>query len=61
MDDDLQNPPSEIIHLINKIKDSEYDLVFGKFKEKKHANFRKVGSKNHRLPKRKKYLINPKI
>jgi len=45
MDDDLQNPPSEIIHLINKIKDSKYDLVFGKFREKKHALYRKWGSK----------------
>jgi polyisoprenyl-phosphate glycosyltransferase len=45
MDDDLQNPPSEIIHLINTIKDSDFDLVFGKFKEKKHANYRKLGSK----------------
>jgi polyisoprenyl-phosphate glycosyltransferase len=45
MDDDLQNPPSEIIHLINKIKDSDYDLVFGKFKVKKHASYRKLGSK----------------
>jgi glycosyltransferase involved in cell wall biosynthesis len=45
MDDDLQNPPSEIIHLINAIKDSEFDLVFGKFKEKKHASYRKIGSR----------------
>lgn len=45
MDDDLQNPPSEIIHLINKIRNSEYDLVFGRFKEKKHPLFRKIGSK----------------
>lgn len=46
MDDDLQNPPSEIIHLINKITENEnYDLVFGKFREKKHAGYRKLGSK----------------
>ena len=46
MDDDLQNPPSEIIHLVNKItKNKQCDLVFGKFKEKKHVGYRKLGSK----------------
>lgn len=46
MDDDLQNPPSEIIHVVNKIlEDEDTDLVFGKFKEKKHASYRKLGSK----------------
>jgi len=46
MDDDLQNPPSEIIHLVEKIqKNKELDLVFGKFREKKHANYRKFGSR----------------
>lgn len=46
MDDDLQNPPSEIIHLVNKVrKDRDLDLVFGRFKEKKHAGYRKLGSK----------------
>lgn len=45
MDDDLQNPPSEIIHLINKTKEDDYDLVFGQFKEKKHASYRRLGSK----------------
>ena len=30
MDDDLQNPPLEIIKLIEKI-DEGYDLVFAKF------------------------------
>jgi glycosyltransferase involved in cell wall biosynthesis len=54
MDDDLQNPPSEIIRLIDKITGSDYDLVFGKFKEKKHAVYRKIGSKlighlNHKV------------
>lgn len=46
MDDDLQNPPSEIIHLVNKVKENEdYDLVFGQFREKKHAGYRKLGTK----------------
>ncbi|MDH5721464.1 MAG: glycosyltransferase family 2 protein [Spirochaetia bacterium] len=44
MDDDMQNPPGEIINLINKTKEG-YDLVFGKFKSKKHAFYRKLGTK----------------
>lgn len=44
MDDDLQNPPKEIIHLINKIQEG-YDLVFGKFPVKQHRFYRRWGSK----------------
>jgi len=43
MDDDLQNPPQEIEHLINKIQEG-YDAVFGKFKAKMHGSIRKLGS-----------------
>ena len=44
MDDDLQNPPSEIIKLVNKIEEG-HDLVFAKFEEKKHSFTRRIGSK----------------
>ncbi len=44
MDDDLQNPPKEIKILYEKIKEG-YDLVIGKFKSKKHAEYRKLGSR----------------
>ncbi|MEM9003740.1 MAG: glycosyltransferase family 2 protein [Cyanobacteria bacterium P01_F01_bin.86] len=44
MDDDLQNPPSEIGKLLGKIEEG-YDLVFAKFREKKHAGYRKLGTK----------------
>ncbi len=44
MDDDLQNPPEEIIHLIRKIEEG-YDVVFGKFHQKMHGGLRKLGSK----------------
>lgn len=44
MDDDLQNPPEEITHLINKIKEG-YDAVFAKFRVKHHSFTRKLGSK----------------
>lgn len=45
MDDDLQNPPEEIEHLVRKISSEDLDLVFGKFKQKKHSTFRKFGTK----------------
>lgn len=44
MDDDLQNPPEEIEKLIDTAADG-CDLVIGKFKEKKHAGYRRVGSR----------------
>jgi glycosyltransferase involved in cell wall biosynthesis len=43
LDDDLQNPPEEMIHLITKIAEG-HDLVFGRFREKKHASYRRTGS-----------------
>nr|WP_321258811.1 glycosyltransferase family 2 protein [uncultured Pseudodesulfovibrio sp.] len=44
MDDDLQNPPEEIIKLIETIEQG-YDLVIGKFEKKEHSLFRSLGSK----------------
>lgn len=43
LDDDLQNPPEEIIHLISKINEG-YDLVFGRFRQKQHVFYRRLGS-----------------
>ena len=43
MDDDLQNPPSEIHKLLDKIEEG-YDLVFAQFRQKKHAAYRKLGT-----------------
>lgn len=44
LDDDLQNPPEEIIHLIHKILEG-YDVVFGQFHQKQHASYRRLGSR----------------
>lgn len=44
MDDDLQNPPEELHHLISKINEG-YDLVFAEFNQKMHAGFRKLGTR----------------
>ncbi|MFB0536471.1 MAG: glycosyltransferase family 2 protein [Anaerolineae bacterium] len=43
MDDDLQNPPEEIVHLINKAGEG-HDVVFGRFRKKKHPWYRRLGS-----------------
>jgi len=43
MDDDLQNPPEEVIKLIKEIEKG-YDLVFGKFPVKKHKRYRRFGT-----------------
>ena len=44
MDDDLQNPPEEIIHLIREAMNGS-DVVFGKFRQKQAAAHRNLGSK----------------
>ena len=44
MDDDFQNPVSEVIKLINFILKNNYDVVYTKYKEKKDSAFRNFGS-----------------
>jgi glycosyltransferase involved in cell wall biosynthesis len=44
MDDDLQNPPEEILKLIEKIHEG-YDLVFARFEQKQHAGYRRLGTR----------------
>lgn len=44
MDDDLQNPPEEIIHLVTKAQEG-HDLVFGRFRQKQHAGYRRLGTR----------------
>lgn len=44
MDDDLQTPASEINNLLKNIEENNYDVVYAKYKEKKHSNFRNFGS-----------------
>jgi len=44
IDDDFQNPPSEIEALIEEMKNG-YDVVYSKYDEKKHHWFRNIGSK----------------
>ena len=44
IDDDFQNPPSEIIKIIKKIEEG-YDVVYTAYKEKRDSWFRNLGSK----------------
>lgn len=44
MDDDLQNPPSEIATLLEFIEDQSLDLVYGQYQMKKHRLWRNFGS-----------------
>jgi glycosyltransferase involved in cell wall biosynthesis len=36
LDDDLQNPPQEMLHLINTVLDG-HDVVYGRFRQKQHV------------------------
>jgi glycosyltransferase involved in cell wall biosynthesis len=61
MDDDLQNPPEEIVPLLAKA-DEGYDLVIGRFHEKRHSMFRRWGTRivdwmNRRIFNKPKDLV----
>jgi undecaprenyl-phosphate 4-deoxy-4-formamido-L-arabinose transferase len=45
MDDDLQNPPSEVKRLFEYARDGGYDAVYTYYAEKKHAAWRNIGSR----------------
>ena len=44
IDDDFQNPPSEIIKLLKTAQKGDFDVVYGQYDEKKHHQFRNIGS-----------------
>lgn len=48
MDDDLQTPPEEIWKLIGKLEEG-YDVVFSKYRGKKHNLGKRIGSKINSL------------
>ncbi len=45
MDDDFQNPVSEVIKLINYMTNNDFDVVYTYFDEKKHSVLRNIGSR----------------
>jgi glycosyltransferase involved in cell wall biosynthesis len=46
MDDDLQNPPGEILKLLDKLRAENLDIVYAQFITKQHARWRNLGSKS---------------
>ena len=44
IDDDFQNPPSEIIKLLETAQKGDFDVVYGQYDKKKHTSFRNFGS-----------------
>ncbi|AFK05352.1 glycosyl transferase family 2 [Emticicia oligotrophica DSM 17448] len=44
IDDDFQNPPSEIIKLLDEAQLNQHDVVYSYYAEKKHSLFRNFGS-----------------
>jgi undecaprenyl-phosphate 4-deoxy-4-formamido-L-arabinose transferase len=44
LDDDGQNPPEEVIKMLEELKRKNYDVVYGHYIEKKHSAFRNLGS-----------------
>ncbi len=45
MDDDLQNPPEEVVRLFLHTRDRGYDVVYTRYAEKKHEGWRNLGSR----------------
>jgi glycosyltransferase involved in cell wall biosynthesis len=44
VDDDFQNPPSEIFKLYKKALEGDYDVVYSYYSVKQHSTFRNFGS-----------------
>jgi undecaprenyl-phosphate 4-deoxy-4-formamido-L-arabinose transferase len=45
MDDDLQNPPEEVARLLAFARAQHFDVVYTRYREKKHAAWRNWGSR----------------
>jgi undecaprenyl-phosphate 4-deoxy-4-formamido-L-arabinose transferase len=44
MDDDFQNPPSEVIKLVDAAVENDYDVIYTYYDKKQHSFFRNFGS-----------------
>lgn len=44
IDDDFQNPPTEILKLVETAQQGDYDVVYSYYAQKKHSWFRNMGS-----------------
>lgn len=45
IDDDFQNPPTEILKLLQKAEQAELDVVYASYGKKEHSLFRNLGSR----------------
>jgi undecaprenyl-phosphate 4-deoxy-4-formamido-L-arabinose transferase len=45
MDDDLQNPPEEVLRLWQYTRDNHFDVVYTHYEQKQHENWRNLGSR----------------
>ncbi|MEJ0020530.1 MAG: glycosyltransferase family 2 protein [Acetobacteraceae bacterium] len=45
MDDDLQNPPEEVVHLYDHARLGNWDVVYTRYSVKQHAGWRNLGSR----------------
>jgi glycosyltransferase involved in cell wall biosynthesis len=45
MDDDLQNPPEEVIKLYDHARHGDWDVVYTRYAEKQHEGWRNLGSR----------------
>jgi glycosyltransferase involved in cell wall biosynthesis len=45
MDDDLQNPPEEVVKLYDHARLGNWDVVYTRYAEKRHAGWRNLGSR----------------
>ena len=44
LDDDGQNPPEEVMSMLQELKRKRYDVIYGHYIEKQHSWFRNAGS-----------------
>jgi glycosyltransferase involved in cell wall biosynthesis len=45
LDDDGQNPPEEVMSMLQELKSKNYDVVYGHYIDKQHSWFRNAGSR----------------
>lgn len=45
MDDDLQNPPEEVVRLYDHARNGGWDVVYTRYAKKQHAGWRNLGSR----------------
>jgi len=50
LDDDGQHPPAEALRLFAEVRSGEHDVVYGRYRDKRHGRMRNLGSRlNDRL------------